>query len=285
MARSPLLASSWSDARTSIRSIRTRRTAGFFSTTEADTNKAGQDGPHFRSYGTITADGILALLALGHARNSPRVMAAQRWLTSHHRDLDVPGFTGEAYQLLAARPGVLLLGVEHTGIPSVAGGRRGWCRPGFAADAARRRVVVEPREFGEGGRPPHRDSVRDTCVGREGMNTPQLRSPSPSTGGGSEKNPFRIVLALRRDDLNTLNLSGRIQILMAGSAGICQMPELVREYACVVRRNVPEQIGATSLQSDCIIGELEMEPNVTRQLDPRGEFQEVSVRSRLHQLR
>ena len=24
--------------------------------------------------------------------------AAKRWLTSHHRDLDVPGFAGEAYQ-------------------------------------------------------------------------------------------------------------------------------------------------------------------------------------------
>src|SRR5260370_37131484 len=31
----------------------------FFSTTEADTNKAGQDGNHFRSYGSTTADGIL----------------------------------------------------------------------------------------------------------------------------------------------------------------------------------------------------------------------------------
>jgi squalene-hopene/tetraprenyl-beta-curcumene cyclase len=62
----------------------------FFSTTEADTSKAGQDGAHFRSYSTTTADGILALLAVGHARNSPRVMAAQLWLTKHHRDLDVP---------------------------------------------------------------------------------------------------------------------------------------------------------------------------------------------------
>src|SRR5690349_8236084 len=37
----------------------------FFSTTEHDTNKAGQDGRRFRSYGTTTADGILALLATG----------------------------------------------------------------------------------------------------------------------------------------------------------------------------------------------------------------------------
>jgi hypothetical protein len=70
----------------------------FFSTTEADTNKAGQEGNHFRSYGTTTADGILALLATGHSPNSPRVLAARRWLATHHRDMDVPGFTGEAYQ-------------------------------------------------------------------------------------------------------------------------------------------------------------------------------------------
>jgi squalene-hopene/tetraprenyl-beta-curcumene cyclase len=70
----------------------------FFTTTEFDTNKAGQDGTHFRSYGTTTADGILALLATGHSTSDPRVVAAQRWLTSHHRDMNVPGFEGEAYQ-------------------------------------------------------------------------------------------------------------------------------------------------------------------------------------------
>src|SRR5262249_20275587 len=37
----------------------------FFSTTEFDTNKAGHDGGHFRSYGTTTADGVLALLGIG----------------------------------------------------------------------------------------------------------------------------------------------------------------------------------------------------------------------------
>ena len=70
----------------------------FFSTTEFDTNKAGHDGQHFRSYGTTTADGILALLAAGAPLNDPRVLAAQRWLTTHHRDMNVPGFVGEAYQ-------------------------------------------------------------------------------------------------------------------------------------------------------------------------------------------
>jgi hypothetical protein len=70
----------------------------FFSTTEFDTNKAGQDGAHFRSYGTTTADGILALLATGAARTDPRVTAAGRWLSAHHSGMSVPGFVGEAYQ-------------------------------------------------------------------------------------------------------------------------------------------------------------------------------------------
>lgn len=70
----------------------------FFSTTEFDTNKAGHDGKSFRSYGTTTADGILAMIASGTPPDDARLRAATRWLTSHHRDMDVPGFIGEAYQ-------------------------------------------------------------------------------------------------------------------------------------------------------------------------------------------
>jgi len=69
----------------------------FFSTTEADTNKAGTDGKRLRSYGTTTADGMLALLAIGVVPSDERIVAAQRWMTSHHRDMNVPGFVGEAY--------------------------------------------------------------------------------------------------------------------------------------------------------------------------------------------
>ena len=70
----------------------------FFSTTEIDTNKAGQDGGHFRSYGTTTADGILALLAIGRPLEDHRIRAAHNWLISHHRDMAVPGFVGQAHQ-------------------------------------------------------------------------------------------------------------------------------------------------------------------------------------------
>jgi len=70
----------------------------FFSTTEFDTNKAGHDGKRFRSYGTTTADGILALLALQRPPDDPRLSAARRWLAAHNKDMQVPGFTGVAYQ-------------------------------------------------------------------------------------------------------------------------------------------------------------------------------------------
>jgi hypothetical protein len=69
----------------------------FFSTTEFETNKAGHDGKRFRSYGTTTADGALVLLATGRLPGDPHVLAARQWLTSHHRDMEVPGFTGAAY--------------------------------------------------------------------------------------------------------------------------------------------------------------------------------------------
>jgi hypothetical protein len=73
----------------------------FFSTTEADTNKAGMDGAHFRSYGTTTADGILAMLAIGWSKSNDaamRVGLAEQWMRRHHRDMAVPGFVGETYQ-------------------------------------------------------------------------------------------------------------------------------------------------------------------------------------------
>jgi hypothetical protein len=70
----------------------------FFSTTEFEINKAGHDGKQFRSYGTTTADGILALLAIGRPHDDVHVHAAKQWLTSHHHDMSVPGFVGVAYQ-------------------------------------------------------------------------------------------------------------------------------------------------------------------------------------------
>jgi hypothetical protein len=70
----------------------------FFSTTEFEINKAGHDGKQFRSYGTTTADGILALLAIGRPSDDAHILAAKQWLASHHHDMSVPGFVGVAYQ-------------------------------------------------------------------------------------------------------------------------------------------------------------------------------------------
>jgi squalene-hopene/tetraprenyl-beta-curcumene cyclase len=70
----------------------------FFTTTEFDTNKAGQEGKHYRSYGTTTADGIVALIALGTDRSDPRIVSASRWLTANHKGMGTPGFNRPAHQ-------------------------------------------------------------------------------------------------------------------------------------------------------------------------------------------
>lgn len=64
----------------------------FFSTVNTDTNKAGENGGRYLSYGTTTADGILALRAAGAGDDDPRVMRARKWLRDHHRPNRVPGF-------------------------------------------------------------------------------------------------------------------------------------------------------------------------------------------------
>ena len=69
-----------------------------FSTVVLDANKAGPDGEGYRSYGTATADGILALLAMGRPPADERVQAARRWLASHHLPDRATGFIGEAYK-------------------------------------------------------------------------------------------------------------------------------------------------------------------------------------------
>ncbi len=58
--------------------------------------RAGQDGKERPcSYGTMTADGIRGLLAVGVPSESPRVQAAVRWLLAHPDLTEVPGFKGK----------------------------------------------------------------------------------------------------------------------------------------------------------------------------------------------
>jgi len=70
----------------------------YFSTVDPDINKAGENGEGFVSYGTATADGILALRASGLPNADPRIRNAIRWLRSHHRSDRAPGFEGTARQ-------------------------------------------------------------------------------------------------------------------------------------------------------------------------------------------
>jgi hypothetical protein len=70
----------------------------FFSTVVLDANKAGQEGDRYRSYGPATADGILALLAMGTPPGSERIQSAMRWLRAHDQPDGAPGFIGPAYR-------------------------------------------------------------------------------------------------------------------------------------------------------------------------------------------
>jgi squalene-hopene/tetraprenyl-beta-curcumene cyclase len=70
---------------------------GFFFTPANEVqNKAmgGRDrhgAPRFRSYGTVTADGVRALLRLGAGRDDPRVRAAAAWLERRFSPTEPPG--------------------------------------------------------------------------------------------------------------------------------------------------------------------------------------------------
>ena len=53
------------------------------STVTLGSNKGDTAGKHLQSYATATADGLLALLASGYAREDQRVRAAFEWLKAH----------------------------------------------------------------------------------------------------------------------------------------------------------------------------------------------------------
>jgi hypothetical protein len=92
-AEVPASEPAWARARVFIERCRNPDGGFYFSTVVLDANKAGQDAGKYRSYGTATADGALALLAMG---DNPR--RAREWLVAHDRPDGAPGFTGEAYQ-------------------------------------------------------------------------------------------------------------------------------------------------------------------------------------------
>jgi hypothetical protein len=68
-----------------------------FSPVNPEINKAGKsvDGCA-ASYGTATADGVLALQAAGISEAAPRMAKALRWLRDHHQPDCVPGFDSDS---------------------------------------------------------------------------------------------------------------------------------------------------------------------------------------------
>lgn len=69
----------------------------YFSTVNLETNKAGEANGRGASYGTATADGVLALLAAGVSDSDARVTRARQWLRDHHRPDKAPGFDVQPY--------------------------------------------------------------------------------------------------------------------------------------------------------------------------------------------
>jgi hypothetical protein len=71
----------------------------FFSPVTPGLNKAGRRTEGFVSYGTATADGVLALRASGVPDSDDRIARGIAWLDSHHQSDRVPGFeAGEGPQ-------------------------------------------------------------------------------------------------------------------------------------------------------------------------------------------
>lgn len=64
----------------------------YFSPVNPEINKAGENDDGFSSYGTTTADGVLALRAAGVPDGDPRITKAVAWLMDHHRPDQAPGF-------------------------------------------------------------------------------------------------------------------------------------------------------------------------------------------------
>ena len=64
----------------------------YFSPVNPEINKAGESGGRFGSYGTATADGVLALRAAGVPDEDPHITKAIAWLKDHHQPDRAPGF-------------------------------------------------------------------------------------------------------------------------------------------------------------------------------------------------
>jgi hypothetical protein len=64
----------------------------YFSPVNPEINKAGDENGRYVSYGTATADGVLALRAAGIPETDERIGKAIAWLRNHHQPDRAPGF-------------------------------------------------------------------------------------------------------------------------------------------------------------------------------------------------
>jgi hypothetical protein len=78
----------------------------FFSPVTPALNKAGQSPKGFISYGTTTADGVLALRASGLPDSDDRIAGAIAWLDRNHQSDWVPGFDQSESPQTAWRTGL-----------------------------------------------------------------------------------------------------------------------------------------------------------------------------------
>lgn len=69
----------------------------FFSTVNSETNKAGSGEDGYASYGTATADGVLALRALGVVETDDALAGAKDWLEARHEPARAPGLDSAPY--------------------------------------------------------------------------------------------------------------------------------------------------------------------------------------------
>jgi len=74
----------------------------YFSPVNPEINKAGERGGRFASYGTTTADGVLALRAAGIPDEDSRITKAIAWLRDHHQSDRAPGFDEDSGRPWAA---------------------------------------------------------------------------------------------------------------------------------------------------------------------------------------
>jgi squalene-hopene/tetraprenyl-beta-curcumene cyclase len=102
-------------------------------------SKAGYRGDRPRPYGSMTADGIRALLAIGAPATDPRVVAALHWLSRHYTLERNPGFEEALGEDRVYAQATLFYYYQALARTMAKVGRRGWQEGLAAAVVSRQR--------------------------------------------------------------------------------------------------------------------------------------------------